>query len=414
MVNRLFQEGDLIAPLPMEGTDFPVVQYADDTLLIMQASESQLLALKNLLHSFSNATGLKVNYNKSCILPINVSDQRMEFLAAQFGCVIGTLPFTYLGLPLGTTKPTIEDFTPLMSQIERRLNASARFLNYGGRLELVNSVLASLTTYQMCSIKLQKTVIKYCERAMRHCLWAKKDDEGQVTCNSLASWSMVCRPKKQGGLGIKNLELQNEALLLKQLHKFFCNEDIPWVKLVQKYGQSLPHTNVKKGSFWWRDVLSLLNIYRSITSVQIGNGNSVLFWKDFWHNGLIMCDVFPRLFSYVLNEDLSVKDFLGSGELGLVFSLPLSVEAFEELQQLNDITAGIILHDNEPDKRIFAWGSDKYTSARFYKFMFNIIPQNPSLCLIWKSKTMPKLKVFSWLVFMDRVNSGRVRLCSLQ
>jgi hypothetical protein len=160
MVNKICQEGQLIAPLPMEGTDFPIVQYADDTLLIMQDSEAQLLTLKNLLHDFGRATGLKVNYNKSCILPINVSDQRMEVLANTFGCVIGSLPFAYLGLPLGTTKPTIEDLTPLMSQIERRLNASARFLNYGGRLELVNSVLSSLTTYHMCSIKLQKTVIK--------------------------------------------------------------------------------------------------------------------------------------------------------------------------------------------------------------------------------------------------------------
>jgi hypothetical protein len=97
-----------------------------------------------------------VNYAKSCIMPINVSNQRMETLANTFGCVSGSMPFAYLGLPLGTTKPTIEDLTPLMSQVEQRLNVSARFLGYSGKLELVNSVLSSLMNYYMCSLKLQK------------------------------------------------------------------------------------------------------------------------------------------------------------------------------------------------------------------------------------------------------------------
>jgi hypothetical protein len=80
MVNRLCHQGVLIPPLPLSGSDFPVVQYADDTLMVMEASETQLVALKNLLHDFSRATGLKVNYAKSCIMPINVSDERMEVL----------------------------------------------------------------------------------------------------------------------------------------------------------------------------------------------------------------------------------------------------------------------------------------------------------------------------------------------
>jgi hypothetical protein len=44
-------------------------------------------------------------------------------LANTFGCDIGSLPFTYLGLPLGTSRPTIQDLTPIVDQSERRLNA---------------------------------------------------------------------------------------------------------------------------------------------------------------------------------------------------------------------------------------------------------------------------------------------------
>jgi hypothetical protein len=46
---------------------------------------------------------LKVNYRKSQMVPINVALERMELLAHTFGCEIRVMPFTYLGLPMGTT-----------------------------------------------------------------------------------------------------------------------------------------------------------------------------------------------------------------------------------------------------------------------------------------------------------------------
>ena len=170
MVNHLFRIGQLQAPLPIPNSDFPIVQYADDTLIILKACPVQLLALKQLIEDFALATGLRVNYAKSSLYPVNVSEEHLLSLAQTFGCTTGQLPFTYLGLPLGTTKPTIQDLSPLVGLVERRLNASARFLGYGGRLEFVKSVLSTLPTFFMCSLKLQKTIINICNRAQRHCL----------------------------------------------------------------------------------------------------------------------------------------------------------------------------------------------------------------------------------------------------
>ena len=186
------------------------------------------------------------------------------------------MPFPYLGLPLGTTRPSVNDLSPIADQLERRLNACARFLDYGSRVTLIDSVLSSLPTHYLCSLKLPKAIFKLFDRGRRHCLWAKEEDANSV--QSLAAWSLVCRPKKHGGLGIKNLEVQNTALLLKQLHKFFCKADIPWVKLVWSlYGDAPPHAQPVRGSFWWRDIFSLINIYRSITTSVIGTGELTLF-----------------------------------------------------------------------------------------------------------------------------------------
>nr|XP_051221457.1 extensin-like [Lolium perenne] len=51
--------------------------YADDTLLILPADEVQLLFLKDLLIDFGNATRLRVNYDKSNLIPINISEDRL-------------------------------------------------------------------------------------------------------------------------------------------------------------------------------------------------------------------------------------------------------------------------------------------------------------------------------------------------
>lgn len=109
--------GLLSLPIPQNEGDFPVIQYADDTLLIMEADASQLFCLKALLSTFTASTGLKVNFGKSLMIPINVDNSKMEILSNTFGCQIGSLPFTYLGLPLGTTKPRIEGFIPIMDRV---------------------------------------------------------------------------------------------------------------------------------------------------------------------------------------------------------------------------------------------------------------------------------------------------------
>lgn len=74
----------------------------------MEGEARQLFFLKSVLLSFAESTGLKVNYNKSRMFPINLSDQKLNHLANTFGCEVGSFPFTYLGLPLGLTKPRVE------------------------------------------------------------------------------------------------------------------------------------------------------------------------------------------------------------------------------------------------------------------------------------------------------------------
>jgi hypothetical protein len=132
LLNKAMEQGLLRPPIPSTACpDFPVIQYADDTLIILQADASQLICLKAILNSFAASTGLKVNYSKSNLMPINMDEARLAHFANTIHCQTGSLPFTYLGLPLGITKPTLEHFLPMVSRVEKRLCGIADFLDYG-------------------------------------------------------------------------------------------------------------------------------------------------------------------------------------------------------------------------------------------------------------------------------------------
>jgi hypothetical protein len=129
----------------------------------MQEGARQLFCLKALLQSFALSTGLKVNFHKSCLILINVPSHKVPLLTGVFGCTEGQLPFTYFGIPLGTTKPLVKDYAPLICR-ERKLSASSVYLSYSGKLQLINLVVSSLPTYFMCTLSLPKTVIEIIEK----------------------------------------------------------------------------------------------------------------------------------------------------------------------------------------------------------------------------------------------------------
>jgi hypothetical protein len=205
LVNQAASQGLLQAPIAQPMTDFPIVQYAYDTLQIMKADAQQLFFLKSLLNCFVVSTGLRVNYRKSQMLPINVSEEKIQRLAMTFGCSIGTFPFTYLGLPMGTTKPKFEDLTPMMDRVEKKLSGCSTWLSYLGRLHMLNAAITLITTYAMCTIRLPRGVIDNIDRIRKQCLWrgnSEKKKEG-----NLVAWDIVLRPKEKGGLGVINLKL---------------------------------------------------------------------------------------------------------------------------------------------------------------------------------------------------------------
>ena len=317
------------------------------------------------------------------------------------------MPFTYLGLPVGTTRPKMVDFMPLVDCMERRMTASSSFLNQGERLQFLNSALSSLPIFFMGSLALPAGILKQLERIQRQCLWRKHRDE---PAPSLAAWELICRPKNKGGLGILNLGVQNVALLLKHASNFLNKRDIPWVSLVwdSYYFERMPQGTNDCGSFWWRDICKVMQHFRDCSWVQINEGDTALFWSDNWNLGSETSSLqarFPRLFSFAKDPWVLIKEIFNTQDLHQFFHLPLSAQAFDEL---NLIKVLMNSHSRDPSlKDCWFWqGSSKfYKPKMFYSHSFQFESFNPLLCWIWKSSCTLKIKVFAWMLIMDRLNT---------
>lgn len=219
---------------------------------------------------------------------------------------------------------------------------------------------------------------------------------------------MAILPKEKGGLGILNLKLQNDALLLKHLDKFYNRREIPCVELIRwKYYQDkVPHAAREVGSFWWKDVLRLSNLFRSITTCKVGDGTPILFWEDSW-TGNILSDSFPHLLSFTIDTKASVKEIVSEPDFEDCFHLPLSQEAYEEFEQLESTIADWPISDSEKDTWSYIWGSSTYSSRKLYKLAFQNVDAHPAFKWLWQAGCTPRIKFFGSLVLVDRLNTKK-------
>jgi hypothetical protein len=68
------------------------------------------------------ATGLAINFHKSCFIPMHVSDETSQAMAAALGCPISSFPQPYVGLPLSPTKLPASTYAPLILSFDRCLS----------------------------------------------------------------------------------------------------------------------------------------------------------------------------------------------------------------------------------------------------------------------------------------------------
>jgi hypothetical protein len=142
-----------------------VLQYADDTLTVLRGDFEAAQELKSILDNFFEATGLKINYSKSTLVPIHMDADLVDQCTSAIGCSKQSFPQNYLGLPLSASKLPQSAFSTYVDKTDRFLSSwQASVLNNMGRVVLINSILDSQLVYIMSATQVPPDVIKLIDR----------------------------------------------------------------------------------------------------------------------------------------------------------------------------------------------------------------------------------------------------------
>jgi hypothetical protein len=136
---------------------------------------------------------MRINYNKSEMIPLGLDEAETPMFANLLGCAVGNFPIKYLGIPLHYTKLRREDFQPLIDKILKRIAGwRGKLLSYAARLTFIKAFLASFPIYLLSFFKFPKWALDLINTQMANCLW--NDFEGHTKLH-LANRKMICKKR---------------------------------------------------------------------------------------------------------------------------------------------------------------------------------------------------------------------------
>lgn len=249
------------------------VQYADDTVIMIDTSEQSVRNLKLILYCFEWLTGLKINFHKSEVLVFGVHQEEKEKLANMLNCTLGALPMIYLGIPISDKHLNMGAFNPMVQKMLKRLDPwKGKFLSSGGRQILTNSCLSSIPLYCMGFYLLKDGVHDKIDSIRAKFPWRGAEDKFKY---HMAKFEMVARPKDQGGLGIINTKIMNECLLVKWIWKIMQEPDELWFKIIKaKYldDKGFFFSDGAGGSQFWKGLHKIKHMFKWGAIYNLGDG----------------------------------------------------------------------------------------------------------------------------------------------
>jgi hypothetical protein len=251
-----------------------ILQYADDTILLIQDVAHQAVNLKLLLYIFEAMSGLKINFEKSEVLMILEDDDKQNFYSELFNCQKGTWPIKYLGTPVCARRTSVSEMKFLGEKTKKKMSGwIGNSMSIGGRLVKIDACLSSTVVYQMSLRILHKTNLEQMDKPIRSFFWAGSADKRKY---HFVKWKWICRPKQKGGLGVKDLFKFNISLMCKWWWKLEHSTG-PWQDFMRaKYlrGKGVYYAKHRPGdSPLWSDMLQVRSIYLCGRRMRVGDGN---------------------------------------------------------------------------------------------------------------------------------------------
>jgi hypothetical protein len=177
--------------------------FADDSIVFLEASVSNLVALRGILQAYEECSGQRVNMQKSSIyFGKGCQEERRAELKNVIGISCEALLERYLGLPTAVGRSKDGAFKHIPDRSWSKVHGwKGQGLSMEGKETLIKSVLQAVPTYPMGCFMLSKKMCSKLTSIASGFWWGSAEGRRKVPW---ISWDRMSTPKRRGGMGFRN------------------------------------------------------------------------------------------------------------------------------------------------------------------------------------------------------------------
>ena len=259
--------------------------FADDCLLFFKANLESVNHIRDVLELYCNASGQRVNLDKSSIFfSKGCSEALRHDIKDWLDVHQETLNEKYLGMPIDVGRDKNGKLQFLKDRIwkwvqgwfEKTLSAAAKDV-------LIKSVAQAIPTYSMSCFRLPRGLCQEINSILRKFWWGCKAGERKACW---VAWSDMTKPRYMGGLGFRDIELFNLALLARQAWRVLQSPDSLSARILKaRYFPATEFLQADLGSRpsqVWRAILDGRDTLKQGIIKRIGTGEATDPWNDNW------------------------------------------------------------------------------------------------------------------------------------
>ena len=382
----------------------------DDLMVFTDGSKRSIEEILKIFDEFAAKSGLQISLEKSTLFIAGTTAADQEDILGSFPFTSGQLPVRYLGLPLLTKRMSVQDYLPFVEKIRKRMKSwTGRFLSHGGRLQLIKSVITSLTNFWMQAFRLPSSCLKDVERLCSAFLWSGPELK---TSKAKIRWEDVCLPKEEGGLGLRPLKEMNTVHSLKLIWRIHSARNSLWVQWVQCY-------LIRKGSFWsikettssgswiWKKLLRLRAVAKQYFRMEVRSGQQTYFWYEAWSRLGRLQEVLGERGSIVLGIPASatVSEVLDNHRRRRRSRHRESI--FNQVE--DEIDALRLDPSREEDIPLWKQKEEVYTNVFSTRKTWRLLRSARPVCEwakgIWFQQSTPKFSFLVWVALHQRLQT---------
>ncbi|CAN1809470.1 Putative ribonuclease H protein At1g65750 [Linum perenne] len=387
--------------------------FADDLVLFGYANQNQAAIINEILNKFCSLSGQEISRDKSrAYFSKNVKRTVVQEVCGALNIQATQNLGRYLGVPIIHGRNSNNLYHYLIDRMEKKLAGwKVGSLSMAGRVSLAMSALNSLPTYAMQTTLLPAEICEIIDRKIRSFIWGARDGERKL---HLVNWETVCKPKNQGGLGLRSARELNMAYLMKLTWSVLKKPSELWAQvLTTKYMKrtinGLEPKKTKRWSSCWRGINASWEVFRGGLSWGIRNGRTTNFWKERWlDDGSVIEDSVTPPFGHGTRVIADYCNPTGEWNIDLLASLLPS--------QILQAVVGMTPPHHDLNDDIPVWNLEpngKYSVKTGYLLAKELTNRDEQHLWkrIWKWEGSQRVRNFLWIAASGKMltNAERVR-----